>query len=228
MDLLLTPDTLITVRYSNLEPLEEFLKKCRVPNSVARKNALGKSSIYLFYHLIKEIYGFSLRELDHVEEKIGGIEEAIFSGQEKEMLLALSLARSDILNFLRTLKPQSTILESLIARSDFFEARAKPYLIDLTGEHQRILNMAENNREVIEGLQTTNESLLNAKTNQIMKVLTIITFTILPLSLLASVFGMSSSHLPLVDQPNFFWIMITTMIAVVVISLSIFKSKKWL
>ncbi|MEK7078045.1 MAG: magnesium transporter CorA family protein [Patescibacteria group bacterium] len=228
IDFIITPDTLISVRHVDIEPLDEFIKKCKIPTGHLRKIAMSKSTIYLFYHIMKELYDFSMRQLDHIEEKIDQIEEAIFSGQEKEMLLALSLSRSDILNFLRTLRPHNTLLESLIVRCDFFEIKAKPYLVDLTGEHQRILNMAESHREVIEGLQTTNESLLNAKTNEIMKVLTIITFIILPLSFLASVFGMSSAYLPLVDHPNFFWIMVIAMALVVITSLSIFKHKKWL
>lgn len=228
IDFVITPDTLITVRYAEIEPLDEFIKKCKVPQGAFRKNVLSKSSIYLFYYLMKEMHNFSQRQLDHIEEKINQIEEAIFAGQEKQMLFALSLARSDILIFLRTFRPQGTILESLLAHSDIFETKAKPYITDLAGEHQRVLNQAENHREIIEGLQATNESLLNAKTNEIMKVLTIITFTILPLSLLTSIFGMSSGKIPLVDQPNFFWIIITIMASIVIISLSIFKHKKWL
>lgn len=228
IDLVVTPDTLVSVRYEDIEPLDNFLQKCKSPAGVMRKTALAKDTLNLFYFLMKEMYAFSLRELDHIEEKIGQIEEAIFSGREKEMLFALSLARSDILNFLRTLRPQATLLESLMAR-DFFETKIKNYyLTDLFGQHQRIISLAENNRDVIEGLQTTNESLLNAKTNQIMKVLTIITFTILPLSLIASIFGVSSKNIPLVDRPDFFTIMLTTMLTAVIVSISVFKYKKWL
>src|SRR3989338_6959985 len=158
IDFILTPDTLISVRYETLEPLEEFLKKCRSANSAHKKNMMNKSSIYLFHHIIKNIYEFAFRQLDHMDEKIDEIEEAIFSGRQKEMLLALSLARSDVLNFLRTIKPQDSVLESLLARADFFENNAKPYIVDLLGEQHRVLNQAENNCETIEGLQTTNAS----------------------------------------------------------------------
>ena len=228
IDFILTPDTLISVRYETLEPLEEFLKKCKFANSAHKKNMMNKSSIYLFHHIIKNIYEFASRQLDHVDEKINEIEEAIFSGRQKEMLLALSLARSDVLNFLRTIKPQNSVLESLLARADFFENNAKPYIIDLLGEQHRVLNQAENNRETIEGLQTTNASLLEHRTNEIMKVLTIITFIALPLTLIANVFGMSSKNLPIVDQPYFFWIIIGMMIVSIGGLIMIFKHKKWL
>ena len=228
IDFIITPDTIISVRYAKIDPLDEFLEKCKSAIEHTKKEAMSRGAIYLFYYLIKEMYAFSLRQLDHMDENIEKIEEGIFSGHHKEMLLALSLARSDVLNFLRTLRPQGAVLESLLARSDAFEQKPRPYLIDLLGEHHQVLNQAENNRESIEGLQTTNASLLEHKTNEVMKFLTIITFTILPLTLIANIFGMSSKNIPLVDHPHFFKIMLMAMASTVILSFSIFKYKKWL
>jgi magnesium transporter len=228
VDFILTPDTLITVRYETLEPMDEFLKKCKSASGSHKRNVMNKSSVYLFHHIIKSIYEYASRQLDHMDEKIDSIEEAIFSGHQKEMLLALSLARSDILNFLRTIKPQDSVLESLLARAEFFENNAKPYIIDLLGEQHRVLNQAENNRETIEGLQITNASLLEHRTNEVMKVLTIITFITLPLTLIANIFGMSSKNLPIVDHPYFFWIIIGVMFTAAAGFMVVFKTKKWL
>ena len=144
------------------------------------------------------------------------------------MLLALSLARSDVLNFLRTLRPQSTVLESLLARADSFEGKAKPYLIDLLGEHHQVINQAENNRETIEGLQTTNASLLDHKTSEIMKVLTIMAFVTFPLTLLANIFSMNTVAMPITGHPYDFWILIGIMLGAVIMFFVYFKSKKWL
>ncbi len=228
VDFILTPDTLISARYENLEPMDEFLKKCKSAGGAHKSNVMSKNSVYLFHHIIKSVYEFASCELDHMNEKIDSIEEAIFSGHQKEMLFALSLARSDVLNFLRALKPQDSVLESLLARADFFENNAKPYIIDLLGEQHRVLNQAENNRETIEGLQTTNASLLEHRTNEIMKVLTIVTFIATPLALLVNLFGMSSKNIPIVDHPYFFWIIIGVMFVAAGGFMAIFKSKKWL
>ena len=228
IDFIITPDTLISVRYENVEPLENFIKKCKQATDATRKTALAKGAIYLFYYLIKNMYTFSLRQLDHVDGNIDKIEEAIFAGRHKEMLLALSLARSDVLNFLRTLRPQSTVLESLLARADSFEGKAKPYLIDLLGEHHQVINQAENNRETIEGLQTTNASLLDHKTSEIMKVLTIMAFVTFPLTLLANIFSMNTVAMPITGHPYDFWILIGIMLGAVIMFFVYFKSKKWL
>ncbi|MEK7500634.1 MAG: magnesium transporter CorA family protein [Patescibacteria group bacterium] len=229
IDFIITPDTLISVRYQKIEPLEDLLQKCKLPQSALKDRTMSKGAIYLFYHIVKGLYDFSLRQLDHVDSKIGQIEEAIFSGHHKEMLLALSLARSDVLNFLRTLRPQNTVLESLLGRSDDgLEKQARPYLIDLLGLHHRVLNQAESNRETIEGLQTTNDALLEHRTNEIMKVLTIMAFITFPLTLLANIFSMNTQTTPLVGRPYDFWIIVAIMLAAVLTFFVYFKHKKWL
>ncbi|MDP3764499.1 MAG: magnesium transporter CorA family protein [bacterium] len=228
IDFIITPDTIISVRYSHIDPLDNFLEKCKSPIGHAKKEAMSRGAIYLFYYLIKEMYTFSLRQLDHMEGNIEKIEEAIFTGHHKEMLLALSLARSDVLNFLRTFRPQGAVLESLLARSDSFEQKARPYLIDLLGEHHQVLNQAENNRESIEGLQTTNSALLEHKTGEIMKVLTIMAFVTFPLTLLANIFSMNTVVMPIAGQPYDFWIIIGIMLGAVALFFAFFKSKKWL
>ena len=144
------------------------------------------------------------------------------------MLLALSLARSDVLNFLRTLRPQSSVLESLLARGDSFEGKARPYLMDLLGEHHRVLNQAESLRETVEGLQTTNSSLLDHRTNEVMKVLTIMAFITFPLTLLANIFSMNTVAMPISGRPYDFWIIIGIMLFAVALFFAFFKSKKWL
>ncbi|MDP3800520.1 MAG: magnesium transporter CorA family protein [bacterium] len=228
IDFIITPDTIISVRYAKIDPLDEFLEKCKSAIEHTKKEAMSRGAIYLFYYLIKEMYAFSLRQLDHMDENIEKIEEGIFSGHHKEMLLALSLARSDVLNFLRTLRPQGAVLESLLARSDAFEQKTRPYLIDLLGEHHQVLNQAENNRESIEGLQTTNSALLEHKTGEIMKVLTIMAFVTFPLTLLANIFSMNTITMPIIGKPNDFWIIIGIMLSAVILFFAFFKSKKWL
>ena len=118
VDFIITPSNLISVRYEKLEPLDNFLQKCKSA-SLLKRNSMNESSIYLFHQLLKELYSFSSRQLDHIDNKISQIEDAIFAGHQKEMLFALSLSSSDILNFLRSLKPHASVLESLLAREDF-------------------------------------------------------------------------------------------------------------
>ena len=110
IDFVITPSMLLTARYSDLAPLESILKRC---SFVPRKNSamcMDKGPMFLFYYVVKELFNFSQREIDHMHEKITTIEEGIFEGRERKMLVEISRVRRDIINFTSALKPQRMVL----------------------------------------------------------------------------------------------------------------------
>lgn len=228
LDFIITPSMLLTARYRAIEPFDTVLKRC---SSLPLKNAeycLARGPIFLFYHIVKEIFNFSLREIDHIQEKISDIEEGIFDGREKEMVSRISLVTRDIINFSSTLTPQRTVLENLLERTDAVDAFTRPYIADLVHEYRKIFDLVKSKQETIQALHATNESLLNAKTNEVMKVLTIMAFVTFPLMLLTSLFGMNTKVLPIVGAPNDFWIIIGIMATATLGFFIFFKRKKWL
>ncbi len=87
--------------------------------------------------------------------------------------------------------------------------------------------MLENFKEVVEGLEATNESAIAHRTNQTFQVLTAISLIFLPLTLIASFFGMNV-HLPFEDSQYAFWIIIAAMLAIVVGVAAFFRRRGWL
>jgi magnesium transporter len=87
--------------------------------------------------------------------------------------------------------------------------------------------MLENFKEVVEGLEATNESAIAHRTNETFQVLTAISLIFLPLTLIASFFGMNV-HLPFEDSQYAFWIIIGAMFAIVVGVAAFFRRRGWL
>ncbi len=81
---------------------------------------------------------------------------------------------------------------------------------------------------MIDGLQETNESLITHKINDVMKILTIFSVILLPLTLLSGIYGMNLEQLPLAEHPLSFWIILIFMMIIVLGMLYYFKKKKWL
>jgi magnesium transporter len=230
VDFLMTKDTLITVRYGGIKPLQEFWKKCQ---SNDKDPILQDSSAFLLHCLLQELDAFSLRQIDHITKKIDDIEKRIFktrkTKEETEIVEKITLIRRDILDFRRTVKPQATILRSLRIRGvEFFGKKLEPYFVDIIGDYLMVWDLLENHKETIESLQETNDSLLSNKTNMVMKILTLFAVIVFPLSLLAGVFGMNTDYLPIVGMKHDFWIVLAIMIIGATIMLIIFKKKKWL
>jgi magnesium transporter len=229
IDFLLTPSLLLTAHYQEIEPLSLLLKKCSFAPGKNKITFLDKGAVFLFYYIVKELFKFSLREIDHIHEKISEIEEGIFEGREKEMVGKISLVRRDIINFMSALKPQRMVLENLLAKDYFLDGYTKPYITDLMYEYDKSLNLITTKKETIEALHDTNESLLNDKTNDIMKTLTIMAFVTFPLSLLAAIFSLETATTPpLIGLPYDFWIIIGIMTAAMTSFFAFFKYKKWL
>ena len=102
------------------------------------------------------------------------------------------------------------------------------YFGDLAGHSHKIWDELDDYKDMIEGLNDTNNTLTSNRTNQIISALTIISTVMLPLTLVASVFGMHLDHLPLSNGRDSFLLVIVIMLAMTVFMLALFRIKRWI
>ena len=93
--------------------------------------------------------------------------------------------------------------------------------------YKQMWDMTEDYAELIEGLSQTFDSLQANRTNEIIKILTLISSILLPLTFLTGLYGMNV-NLPLQDDPRSFWIVIGAMLVIVLAMYGLFKRKKWM
>ncbi len=101
------------------------------------------------------------------------------------------------------------------------------YFDDVIDASERIWDTLENYKEVVEGLEDSNESVIGHRTNDTLKVLTSISVIVLPLTLLASLFGMNVGF-PGEGSGVAFWVIMLTMASVLVGMVLVFRSRGWL
>jgi magnesium transporter len=87
--------------------------------------------------------------------------------------------------------------------------------------------MLENYKEVIEALEETNESVISHRLNDILRVLTSISVVILPLTLIASIWGMNV-RVPGQDNITDFYVVIGCMLLILIGMVAWFKRRGWL
>lgn len=226
LDIAITENHLITAYSTPIFQLEEFFKKMENDDGL-KSRYLQSSPAFLLHYILEMLLESCFPKLDHIAEKLESIEEEIFSGNEKEMVLEISCVKRDILNFSRTLKPQRSVLESL-SQKDFnlIPPDMRPYFQDLIGTNIRVWNTLENTKEVAESLEGTNNSLLSNKLNHTMKVLTVFSAVLLPMTLYSNILSMSL-RIPLSEYAFSFWIHIGIIIFILIFMITIFKVKKW-
>lgn len=228
IDFLITRDAIITSRYGEIEPVDKFFNRLE-KDITSHEKYLDKSTGHLLYEILENCQEFSLRQLNHINEKICHIEESIFKGREKEMIKEISLVKRDVLDQRLITRPQKTILDSLLIKgSKFFGKDIEIYLNDLLGDYERVWDTLDNLKETIEALESTNNTLFESKLNEVMKLFTILAFVTFPLSLLSNIFSMNTTNTPLVAGQYGFWIIVGIMIIISLIFFILFKIKKWL
>ena len=162
---------------------------------------------------------------------INEVEEIIFNNDQKNAVGKILELRRNIINIRKIMQNHSNILRHLQDMKSGLvpHESLRQHYEDLEEHSKRIWEVLDLQKEMVEVLNDTNESLLNDKMNIIMKTLTIISVLVLPLNLMAGIFGMNTvSSMPFVDNPYGFTIILIIMFVSLLALLSFFTKKRWL
>ena len=229
LNIIVTKDTLITSHYKAIYPLKTLFKSCK-NYKTSRESYMKEGTGQLLYYILSGFWKSCLAKTQMIDTRIYNIEQGIFSEKEKEMVLEISLVKTDIINFWRIIEPQKEVLESLLKEGvEFFGKNLLPYFSDVLGIYEQVLNDLERYKETILALEETNQSMLSTRINEIMKILTIFSVILLPLTLISSIWGMNfPASLPFTYSPKGFWIISAIMLIVMGGMIAYFHKKRWL
>ena len=228
LDVIVGKDILVTSHYNSIIPLKALFDKCNLYDE-KRRDYLSQTGGHLLYYLLNEMRQSTLQKLDRISTQLHQIEDDIFQGHEREMLQEISHLKADIINFWSIVNPQGEILESLHKEGKtFFGEELDPYFAHLLGDWSQARNDLETYKQAIKSFEDTNNALLTDKTNEIVKLLTIFSVIVFPLTLLAAIFGMNTQDLPLTGYKGDFWVISAVMLGGITTMIWFFKRKKWL
>lgn len=226
LNVFLGHDFLITLSPERDRFLESFSLKARQRTSKKiSQDILKNNAAFLLYKILDALYKKYLPLVNKIGNQISNIEEEVFSGKNKAANLNLAIRRRNILNIRRILEPQLKILDKLVhMNSEVIPDNLSTYFDDIDDYIENMWSALENHRQTVDGLYVTNESFINQKTNEVIKALTIISVALLPLTLIASIYGMNVDGLPFADHPIGLWIIFFLM--GVMVAGSIYFAKK--
>lgn len=227
LDIIVSENYIITSHYKDIVPLKAIFDKCNLYEDF-RKELFSEGTNTILYHILREILRAFFPKLTHIKDNIKEIEHAVYKEQNKETVNQISLIKRDIIGFQRILELQKPVFEGLIKEnSSFFDKSIIPYFHNLINLHIQADNLLSVNIKTLSTLDSTNQSLLTTKTNDIIKMLTIFSVIVFPLTLIASLFGMNTKFLPFVGRNEDFWIILSIMMIGTIFMLIYFKIKKW-
>jgi magnesium transporter len=227
LDFFLGPDYLVTLPNVELLPVTRLFHRCEDDERL-REELLSKGSGRLLYEVLDDLFDYCFPILDKIGHKLDSVEDDMFERRAEDVVRDLSNVKQEIISYRKIIKPERTTLRQLERRVErFLPEELDLYFDDIVDGAERIWDLLDNYKEVVEGLESTNESVISHRQNDVLRVLTTFSAILLPLTLLASVFGMN------VDFPGFgsataFWIIIAAMVAVGAALLGFFRLKRWL
>ena len=230
LDIFVGADYLVTIPNQPLQPVEYLFERCRAKEEL-REQHFTKGSGYLLYRIVDDSFDYCFPMLRKIGNKLDAVEDEIFSGRSEEVVRDISNVKQEIINFRKVVRPQRTVLRDLEnAKQPFLastEGELEVYFDDIADAHERIWDMLENYKEVVEALEDTNESVISHRVNDILRFLTAISVIVLPLTLVASIWGMNVG-VPGEGDSEDFYVVVGAMLVLLLGMVAYFRRRGWL
>ena len=227
LDVFLGPDYLVTLPTVELRPVSLLFRRC-LDSEQVRHDMFARGSGRLLYEVLDDLYDYCFPILDKIGFKLEQIDEELDQGDAKGLVRDIHKVKQEIISYRKIIKPQRPTLRQLERGVErFLPEELDLYFDDIVDASERIWDLLDNYKEVVEALEGTNESVISHQQNDILYVLTIFSVVVLPLTFLTGLFGMN------VNFPGFgstaaFWGILGFFLVVITGMLGFFRWKRWL
>jgi magnesium transporter len=221
---------LITVHDGVLKPLVKMFADCQADEGMRQMNM--KSSGYLLYRVTDMLVDYCLPITDKIMQNLERVEDEIFDTRGiAKTVRQISLLRRDIISNRRVIWSMRTVINSLEARTERYTSEdLVVFWGDVTDHVDKIWDTLDECKEIVEGLHATQDSLSSNHTNETMRILTVITTIMMPLTLVASIYGMNIALPKVGEESSFvsFIVIILIMFVAILLMLYFFRSRRWI
>jgi magnesium transporter len=227
LDLFVGHDYVVTIPNRELRPVTRLFTRCQ-EDDLFREQLFARGSGRLLYEILDDLFDYCFPILDKIGHKLDGIEDEMFEGKASEVVRDISNVKQEIISYRKIIKPERSTLRVLERRvEDFLPEELELYFDDIVDASERIWDLLDNYKEVVEGLESTNESVLAHRQNDVLRLLTVISVTLLPLTLITGIFGMNVDF-PGEETHEAFLAILVALIVIAAGTLGFFRWRRWL
>lgn len=229
IDFFLGQNFLVTVHDNKLLSIDNLFSECK-KSLVSREQFFSTSAAHILFELLSRLLDSIFPILLHVNDDINLVDRKLFTKiSGREMAEEILRLKTNVVNFRRTMQGHKTVLDRLVmyCGREYNLSAFQNYLNSLREFTNEIWHMIESQRESIDALHEANESLLTLRTNNIMRILTVISVITFPLTLLATIFGIHTPANPFIDLIGGFWVILSLMFIMAMAMYWMFKKRDW-
>jgi magnesium transporter len=227
LDIFIGHDYVVTIPNRELHPVTRLFARCEEDERL-REQLFARGSGRLLYEILDDLFDYCFPILDKIAHKLDGIEDEMFEGRSQEVVRDISNVKQEIISYRKIIKPERSTLRVLERRvENFLPEELEEYFDDIVDAAERIWDLLDNYKEVVEALESTNESVISHRQNDVLRLLTVISVTILPLTFVTGLFGMNVLY-PGEGTEAGFWAIVAALVVVGAAMLGFFRWKRWL
>lgn len=229
INVFLGKDYIITLTEGKSAAMETLWKQLQ-RDEKKRDAFFAQGPGFFLYEMLDLLFDQGFPLIETLMKDLRRIEVALFENedQQKRMLRDILTVKRNIITMRSILFPQRSVIALLQHRNrSLIPAELSLYFDDVSDAIERQWSLLDTAKEMSDVLQDTHESWLTHRTNEIIRLLTIFSVTMVPLTFLASLYGMNVG-LPFQNDPHAFTVIFGTMGAILALLMGYFAWKKWL
>ena len=226
LDGFLGPNYVITYHHDSFRSINNVKQLLRTTPVACQRGAT-----FLLHQILDQVVDYYSPVLDDFDDRIDRLEDDIFTLRRpnNEILSEIMDLKRSVLRLRRISGKQMDILHRM-ARGEFamIPDDMRPFYRDIYDHLVRVVDLAESYRDLISGSLEAYLSVVSNRLNEIMKVLTIFSAIMLPLTFIAGVYGMNFDHMPELHSKYGYFAVIVLMVVIAVGMLLFFRRRGWI
>ena len=184
LDIFLGPDFLVTLPNVELLPVTRLFGRCE-DDEALREQLFSKGSGYLLYHVLDDLFDYCFPILDKIGHKLDASRTRCSRAAPRRSCATSPTSSRRSSRYRKIIKPERSTLRLLERHVErFLPEELELYFDDIVDAAERIWDLLDNYKEVVEALEGTNESIISHRQNDVLRVLTVFSVILLPLTLI--------------------------------------------
>lgn len=215
---------LITFQEIAGDLFDQFRERIRLDLGKVRK----KKADYLLYRLIDIIVDNYYIIIDNIGEQIENLEDNLEENSTDDTFRQIQSLRKELIYLRKAVNPLREALGSIVkGETSFVEEENLRYFRDVYDHTIHVIDSLDSYKDLLSSIMDMHINSINAKTNKVMKLLTVITTIFIPLTFIAGIYGMNFEYMPELEWVYGYPFVLGTMGVILIAMISYFKRKDW-
>jgi magnesium transporter len=228
VDFFIGKDYIVVLHDERTPMIDELFQMCKL-SSKNREELMAKGPVYLFYRIIDILVDAMFSYVEDITNTIDLIDKQLESGTSNKVIEDISMTRRNIVVFETMIKPTLAIFADL-EKGKYTKLNGEMSLFwsNILDHVQKIWERLEDNKELIQGIASSHESILTNRNNELVKFLTVITSIAFPFVIVNNLYSMNVKGLPFSEDPWIVPVLFLVIFSGGVAIVAYFKYRDWL